>query len=135
MRRSTLGGLLFVVVLLWGAAANAQIEAKITLPFAFQVEETVFPAGTYAFAQPNPNARMTIRGKKVDGSFATTPLPPESAFEKEKTWLVFHRYGDKHFLVEIWSRHIGRQLPVSAAEKQLRDSGQQGTDLRVNVKM
>jgi hypothetical protein len=136
MRRCTLGALLFTFALLVGAAPVwAQIEAKISLPFAFQVEETVFSAGTYQFSQANPNADFTIRGRKINGSFMTTPLPAESAFEKEKTWLVFRRYGDKYFLAEIWSRHIGREFRLSAAEKKLRDGGQQPTPVRVNVKL
>jgi hypothetical protein len=130
--------LLLLVLLgsiLFSVPARAQITFSVTLPFAFQVEETKFPPGAYLIKQDTPASKITIRSQKGReiGQFASSALPPKGVFERDETWLVFHRYGDKYFLSEIWSHHLGQQLTVSSAEKQLRESGVTGTDVRVNV--
>jgi hypothetical protein len=117
--------------------AHAQFNFKVTLPFAFQIENKEFPAGTYLLTQEAGDKGLNIRNEKgtITGNFGVAPTPTESPFEKDKTWLAFHRSGDKYFLFEIWARHKGWQLPVSSAEKQLRDSGKELTEVKVNVKM
>jgi hypothetical protein len=32
---------------------------------------------------------------------------------------VFHRYGNRHFLSQVWTHNYGRALPISKAEKEL----------------
>ena len=128
--------LVFLGSIIFSVPARAQINFSATLPFAFQVEEIKFPQGAYTISQENPDKKIIIRSQKgrESGQLASSPLPPQSAFERDETWLVFHRYGDKYFLSEIWSHHIGRLMTVSSTEKQLRESGAKGTDVRVNVK-
>jgi hypothetical protein len=128
--------LVFSGLLILSATARAQLRFSATLPFAFQVEETKFPQGAYLVHQDNPDMKITIRSQRgrESGQFAGSPLVPQSALAKDETWLVFHRYGDKYFLSEIWSRHIGRLMTISAAEKQLRDKGATAREVRVNVK-
>jgi len=137
--RNRIVGFLFVGVLLlaFSSVANAQIDMKVTLPFAFQAEETAFPAGSYSINQANPNTRLTIRNQKgkESGQFSTSPLPAESAFAKDRTWLVFNKVGDKYFLSQVWSRHIGRQLSEPQAVKEARTSGKEVSEVKVNVKM
>lgn len=130
-----------VFVLLSGmivsATAWAQIAISATLPFAFQVEETKFSQGAYLLSQDNPDKKITIRNQKgkQSGEFASSPLPPQSLSEPDQTWLVFHRYDEQYFLAEIWSHHIGRQMTVSSAEKQLLSAGKMGKEVRVNLKI
>ncbi|MGA1999803.1 MAG: hypothetical protein ABSG52_07410 [Terriglobales bacterium] len=128
--------LVFLGSIMFSAPAQAQISLSVTLPFAFQVEEIKFPQGAYLIKQDTPDKKITIRSQKGRevGLFAGSPLPPQSVFERDQTWLVFHRYGDKYFLSEIWSHHLGQLMTTSSAEKQLRESGAKGTDVRVNVK-
>lgn len=129
-----------VILALWvtlgSINAGAQIRRfTVTLPFAFQAAETAFPPGSYVIEQ-EANRNLTIRAEKgkESGSFTVNSLPHKSVFDPPKTWLVFHRSGDKYFLAEIWRRHLGVQLPVSSAEKKLRDSGENVVDVTVNVK-
>lgn len=128
--------LVFLVSIMLSVSAQAQISLTFTLPFAFQVEETKFPQGAYLIKQDTPDKKITIRSQKgsESGQFASSPLPPKGVFERDETWLVFHRYGDQYFLSEIWSHHLGHLMTVSSAEKQLRESGVEGTDVRVNMK-
>lgn len=132
-------GYLFVAVLLFTASgvANAQIDMKVTLPFAFQAEETLFPAGTYSISQSNPNSRLVIRNQKgrETGQFSASPLPAESVFAKDTTFLVFNKIDGKYFLKQVWSRHIGRQLSEPQAVKDARSSGKEVPEVKVNVKM
>jgi hypothetical protein len=137
MRRILLS---IAVLTLWLTAganpASAQIKRfKVTLPFNFQVGETSFEKGTYIIQQ-EANQNLIIRADKgtASGSFAAASLPHQSAFEPPKTWLVFHRYGDKHFLSEIWSRHIGVEMPRSSAEKRLMESGEPMVSVRADVR-
>lgn len=136
MRKATLG-LLFVclVMALLSVPAGAQANFTITLPFAFQVENTTFPAGSYAFQQPASDQALTIRSQKGNqrGVFNLANLPTENPFERAKTWLVFHRYGDQYFLAQIWTKHKGQQVVLSAAEKKLRESGVEGVDVKVSI--
>lgn len=137
--RNRIVGFLFVMGLLLAtsAIANAQIDMKVTLPFAFQAEETSFPAGTYSISQSNPSARLVIRNQKgkESGQFPASPLPSESAFAKDTTFLVFNKVDGKYFLKQVWSRHLGRQLPESQAVKDARNGGKDVPEVKVNVKM
>ena len=55
MRKRTVGLLFLGALLVIGSSvANAQIDMKVTLPFAFQAAETNFPAGSYPIDPSNP---------------------------------------------------------------------------------
>ena len=138
MRHRTVGLLFLGALLVIGSSvANAQIDMKVTLPFAFQAAETNFPAGSYSIDQANPNTRMTIRSQKgkETGSFAVSSLPAESAFAKDKTFLVFQKVDGKYYLSQVWSKHFGRQFPEAQAVREARTSGKEVSEVRVNVKM
>ena len=116
--------------------ANAQITGvKLEVPFEFKAVDKTFVPGMYDFVQETPNVKLAIRSKKgKDGLFATTNLPTKRLSESEATWLIFHRYGDKYFLSEIWSKRLGVQLPLGTEEKALHDSGAEAINVRVKVK-
>ncbi len=139
MRNRPVGFLLIGVLLMVATGvATAQIaDIKVNLPFAFQAVETQFPAGTYAIAQPNPNVRLSIRSQKgkETGSFTVTTLPSESAFAKDTTFLVFNKVDGKYFLSQVWSKHLGVQLPEPQAVRDARSSGKEVAQVHVNVKM
>jgi hypothetical protein len=116
--------------------AHAQITGvKLPVPFEFQVVDQTFAPGMYDFVQETPNVKLAIRSKKgKDGLFATTNLPTKSLSESDATWLIFHRFKDKYFLSEIWSKRLGVQFPVGAEEKRMRESGVEELRVRMNVK-
>ncbi len=114
----------------------AQIRGvRLNVPFPFTAVDQTFKPGMYDFVQDTPNSKLAIRGRVgKDGIFATTNLPSKSPFDPDLIWLIFHRYGDKYFLSEIWAHHLGVQFPVGEEEKKLRESGAENVDIRVNVK-
>ena len=63
---------------------------------------------------------LHIRGtenQELAGSYANAV---EKTSKRGKPMLVFHRYGDKYFLAEIWTGlSTGRELPMSANERQI----------------
>ena len=136
MYRRIAGPVVFVCVVLFGATiASAQVSVKAPLPFEFSVAGANCPAGTYAFNQDNPAHKMSVRGDRGTCALVNvSPFPPKGLSEKDATWLIFHHYGDKYFLAEIWSHRIGRQFPESEEEKKLRESGKEENNVRVAVK-
>jgi len=124
------------VLLMSSVPAAAQFQnLKISLPFGFQIGDQTFEAGTYTFTQETRNDKMIVQGKKGRELVVTTALPPESVADKAHTTLVFHRDGDKYFLNELWTRHLGFAMPTSAAEKEAVAAGKEVREVKVNVKM
>lgn len=116
------------------ALAQIRVE-KVSLPFAFNVGDDKFEAGTYSFSQETRNDQMLIQGgKKGRMLIRTSPLVPEGLATPEHTTLVFHKNGSTYFLNQIWSKRIGFQMPLSAEEKKLVADGQQVSEVKVNVK-
>jgi hypothetical protein len=106
-------------------AANAQSSNKaadqlvVDIPFAFSVDYKTLPAGEYA-VQTIATAGDALLIQSADGK--TSVLRPCDATERLKNRtparLVFHRYGERYFLAEVWngSDSAGRQLMKSQAE-------------------
>ena len=136
MRKTCLYASVLSLLLLVCLPLAAQIKVeKVSLPFAFQVGDTQFNAGTYSFAQETRNDQMVIAGgPKGRVLVRTSPLIPESHTEKEHTTLVFHKGSGKYFLNQVWSKRLGFQMPISEEEKALVAGGQQVSEVKVNVK-
>jgi hypothetical protein len=116
------------------AAAQVKVQ-KVNLPFAFQIGDDKLDAGAYSFSQETRNDQMLVQGGKAGRLLLrTSPLEPENAAEKDHTTLIFHKISGKYFLNQLWSKHIGFQMPTSAAEKELIAGGQQPSEVKVNVK-
>src|SRR3954451_18797244 len=104
--------LLAAVLLLSCIPAAAQYDnLKVNIPFSFQIGELKFDAGSYTFKQETRNDKMLIQGGKAREMIGTSVLPPESPFLKSHTTLIFHKSGDKYFLHQLWTKHIGYQMP------------------------
>lgn len=106
-----------------GSAMAADRAAEATIPFAFNVGDTVFPAGEYKISQAGwrPSGVIEIRSTDAKHVMLTTAISdakqPASGGE-----LVFNRYGDKYFLTEVLCPNAGvsMQLPPSKLEKRAR---------------
>ncbi len=118
--------LLIVVMALANAAvSNAQPAKQIVaaIPFEFSVDYKTMPAGTYVF-QTVATAGDALLIQNVDGT--TSALRQADAIEsiekKSTARLVFHRYGERYFLAEVWNGSAngdrgGRRLMKSEAER------------------
>jgi hypothetical protein len=103
-------------------SANAQSNRKVVadIPFEFVAGNQTMSAGKYAFARETaPENALVIRKDDVKASalLMTSGIPPKSGETNAR--LIFHRYGERYFLVEVWSgaNETGRQLAKSRQER------------------
>jgi hypothetical protein len=127
MKKELLKGftmLMLIVVLALATAvvsANAQPANKVVadIPFEFSVGYKALPAGEYAVKTVTTAGNGLII-QSADGNTSALRLSQETERMKDKTHarLVFHRYGERYFLAEVWNGvdRTGRQLLKSQEE-------------------
>jgi hypothetical protein len=105
------------------AAAKPQPINKVVaaIPFEFSVGYKTMPAGEYSVMSiPNSNGLLI---QSADGK--TSALRLSNAVDSDKTQsharLVFHRYGERYFLAEVWngSDKTGRELTKTQEERNI----------------
>ncbi len=115
------GLLTFVVALMLTAPAVAQqSHYTIHIPFPFNVNAHVLPAGEYRIGIVAPGT-VQIRGidHAADATFVAPGLHRSSNVAQNGE-LVFHRYGRQYFLSRVWFRNAdtGYLLSVSNTERE-----------------
>jgi hypothetical protein len=111
-----------IAALTLAAAGYAQSvqDLQATVPFDFFVGSRTLPAGQYTFSQPVNSGAIVIRSDGSTPGVTILANRVESSGRKEIGQLVFHRYGDRYFLSEVWGTdHSGSQLPKTAQENKL----------------
>jgi hypothetical protein len=126
MKKELLKGftmLMLIVVLALATAvvsANAQSSNKVVadIPFEFVVGGQAMPAGKYTATASTQNS-LIVRSDDAKNSAIrlTNSIVPQR--NKTHARLVFHRYGERYFLAEVWSGSdsSGRQLLRSREER------------------
>lgn len=99
-------------------------RVKANIPFDFIVADKTLPAGEYFVSrtrQYSGDDVLTI--STVDGRALAVRLTVgvQSLTPKKQGVLVFHRYGNQHFLSQVWPRgsSMGRSLLRSRTEREL----------------
>lgn len=128
MKRQFLKGftmLMLVVVLALATAvisANAQSSNKVVadVPFEFSVGYKTMPVGEYS-VQIVASAGNALLIQNVDAKTSALRLSEATDRLKNSSQarLVFHRYGERYFLAEVWNGAdiTGRQLLKSLEER------------------
>jgi hypothetical protein len=103
-----------------GYAQSAQ-ELKVTVPFGFVAGSRTLPAGQYTVSQAGNPSAVVIRSAGSAPGVVVVTNRVESPDKQEIGKLVFHRYGDRYFLSEVWGtdQNAGSQLPKTAPERNL----------------
>ena len=129
MRREFLKGFTMLVLIVTLALATAVVSANgqstankvvANVPFEFSVGYKALPSGTYS-VQSIVSAGDGLLIQSTDGKISA--LRPSEATqpikEKSQARLVFHRYGERYFLAEVWNGvdNTGRQLTKSQEER------------------
>lgn len=123
MRKIGIVGLVlgFLALGLLPRAVSAQAEVvTIDIPFAFMVDTTLLPAGTYQITKiKDGNYRIANLKGDQKAMFltetATNPTPVKTFT------LMFNVYGDKYYLSKFFHQGmtVGDALRQTAAEKEL----------------
>jgi len=108
-----------------GVSAMAQcanMNSTANIPFQFSAGETTLPAGQYSISCLNAGSGLPLILISGERSKVVMQTTPRSGKAKEEGSLVFHRYGDRYFLAQMWAAgdEMGLALPGSRAESQLK---------------
>ena len=120
--RGTTMVMLVVVLAVATAAATTSPQANrvvADIPFEFSVGYKTMPKGEYRIQIVN-SANDALLIQSADGKSSALRLSEATSRMKNKTQarLVFHRYGERYFLAEVWSgTDTGRQLLKSQEER------------------
>lgn len=100
---------IFSTMMLLGVAsisvyAQSAQPLQANVPFAFTVQETILPAGSYQFTYNNTAHTLSIRALNRDSRGAFVTAEPTSApnSSTERARLTFHCYGKSCYLAQAW---------------------------------
>ncbi|MEP6570878.1 MAG: hypothetical protein ABJC10_13995 [Acidobacteriota bacterium] len=128
MKKEILKGLAMFALLVSLAIATAVVSANAqatagkvvaSVPFEFSVGYKLMPAGEYS-VQETPSANgLMIRSADGKNSALRLSDATDRAKDKSQARLVFHRYGQRYFLAEVWNGvdNTGRKLTASQEER------------------
>ena len=126
MKKQIVKGFSMLVLVIGLAAATAVVSAgqsnrvDTNIPFDFVVGDKVLPAGQYTMKELGAVGQAILISQKDAKSSVirlTNELQPKN--ENTQARLVFHRYGQRYFLAEVWrgGDSAGRRLMRSRQER------------------
>ncbi len=122
-------------------AADAQTQGRqlsANVPFDFVVGDKAMPAGQYRIGRITREADGAIVVSSADSSSNAMRLTNVVQGEQaaKQSTLVFHRYGDKYYLAQIWTagNQEGRELLKSKSQRTLERHLSASEELASNVK-
>lgn len=103
------------------ASANAQSSTVVAdIPFEFSVGDQALPAGKYTVRSMTANGdALAIRNRDANRAAIRLTHSIQASKASDQTKLVFHRYGQRYFLSEVWTsgENAGRKLIKSSQER------------------
>jgi hypothetical protein len=107
--------LLFTSASVFAQTTPSQQLMKVTIPFAFGVEDHSLPAGQYLVFTVTPERSIRIVSTDGKHSAIVNDLPNYASQPSPNSRLVFHRYGNEYFLAQVWTagQNVGRN-PLSS---------------------
>jgi hypothetical protein len=119
----TLSVIAMALALLMTVAANAQtIHMKVQVPFNFIAAGTALPAGQYEIVSVGIGENvLAIRNVNSPAGVLVISHSCESLNASSNTKIVFHRYGNRNFLAEVWVQgdNLGHQVTPTSRETEL----------------
>jgi hypothetical protein len=114
-------------LLLVAACANAQsVNVNANVPFDFTVGKSILPAGEYSIQSlaSATGTVLAIRGEDSAKNMLASANTAETLNPSPNSRLVFHKYGDKYFLAQIWlqGERTGREFKISRREAEMAKS-------------
>ncbi|HTT20844.1 MAG TPA: hypothetical protein VMG82_18055 [Candidatus Sulfotelmatobacter sp.] len=111
------------LALLVTTAASAQtIHEEADIPFSFIINGATLPAGEYSVKSADVTGKVLLisdLNSHTNNLILANSCRSGKVATKDK--LVFHRYGDRYFLNQIWvaGNDAGHELPTSRREKEV----------------
>lgn len=109
--------------LLMTAAASAQtVHMKVTVPFNFIAVGKTLPAGEYDIQSLEPEEKvLVIRNRNSAEPIVVISTSTEALNASTSTKLVFHRYGSRYVLSQLWveGAKSGHQVTPSSRETEV----------------
>ena len=129
-----------MIILTSVASAQAQSLAdrpRFNIPFNFVFGERQLQAGKYSFGRALPTSgdvMVTIADREGESKAVVLSHAASKSRISSKAMLVFHRYGDQNFLVQVWPANsaFGREFPKTKLEREAQ-KGQQLSVVRVLI--
>lgn len=114
------------VVCMTSFADSNRATARAQIPFQFRMGASVLPAGQYTLIEDAQTGYVVLANKGTNARAGLFAAASRSLTSADTCKLVFHRYGDRYFLAEVWSPNGGylRKLPKTAAEQELANANQ-----------
>jgi len=108
------------LVLSVGFAHAQSAPSTFKVPFDFVAGTTALPAGQYHISKGPTPGTLSFRGddrhtiQVSAGNFETLDASAQ-------TKLVFHRYGSRYFLSQLWIKgeNLGREVPIGIQEREM----------------
>jgi len=115
--------LLVLALMMVGESVAQSIRVKADVPFEFIVNGSTLPPGQYTIQSFGTADGKTLLLRNADKKENATvnSINVESGKTAPETKLVFHRYGDRYFLSQVWveGNNLGRALPKGHREAEL----------------
>ena len=116
--------LLFVLALMMVGESMAQtVRMKADVPFEFIVNGSTLPPGQYTIQSfgTADGKTLLLRGSDKNENATVNAINVESIKAAPETKLIFHRYGNRYFLSQVWvaGNERGHELPKSHRESEL----------------
>jgi hypothetical protein len=110
------------LLLVAGSAFAQSTEVRANVPFDFVVNKTTLPSGSYQILKVGAGDNtIVIRGMNIKAVKMVGTIPDQANQASGKTKLVFHRYGNRYFLSQIWVEGSDRvrNLPKTELESEV----------------
>lgn len=117
--------MLNLLLVLTAISVSAQLRRSkvVNIPFSFIVDGRTLPAGEYT-VKPNRKDHdevWLVQSRDGRASALFTTMSVQSIEIQGQSKLVFHKYGDRYFLSQIWTLgdSSGRELLMHPMETKL----------------
>jgi len=103
------------------AEAQQSEKLSVTIPFDYYAGGKVLPAGDYIVSDGIATGVVMLRSRTQGQAVMLPTHNVASARPQNNAKLIFHRYGNRYFLSEIWSEAgsvQGYQLSPSRTERE-----------------
>ena len=104
------------------SAYGQTVLVKANIPFNFSVTGATLPAGEYTIQSLTGDGMvLSIRDSDMKAQEMVLAIECESRNDAQQSKLVFHRYGDRYFLAQVWvaGRNLGHRIPKSPRETEV----------------